>query len=542
MALPAPVGGQSTRTYTARMREFGWLSALAWLCVVACSSSVEPSRVDETVSNGVGGGGTGSGAGGTQPVQDAGTDAEAEPGTGGSAGGGGDGGAGQPDAGPVDAGPVCVDGEPCSDNPGQPCLTGHVSCEGGVESCVDATPAPDGLTCDDGLCAAGQCLGGVTVSTGINLSTQALTEGRSCAEAPSYSVVALEAREVTLAEGPEDDCLAPGDEVLLLTLQGTPSAIENVGVWELLTVESTAGNKVGFTHDKTRFYGAAAGSDAGVGTGAGDVKVALVRVPRFGSLTVSEGTTLTAAPFNGTLGGILALRAGSLTVDGTLDARTLGYRDGRWSKDGAGCNNSVTTEAGESISGPGTQTTQRNVGGAGGLGAGSGSFNANTPINSTPGHARAGETGFNGGARTLGEPGAAYGAADGSLLTLGSSPGGNVTCDTGAGPVLQASGGRAGGAVLLVVGSLTVSPTGVITATPPDASRDVAYAGGFILVKTAGSVTLGDERVSAQGSVGRSGSPPTAGLSNRASEGYIVVQTAGAVTGTTDPVAQIVVP
>lgn len=389
------------------------------------------------------------------------------------------------------------------------------------------------------LDTSGGLEGTVTLSGESDLSTDALADGRGCAEAPAYSITALSARGATLAQAPDDGCLAAGDEVLLINLQGTEAAYANTGNWELLKLENVDGTAVTFTSSKLRSYGSGENSDSDLGTSVTSQRVALVRVPHFESLTIQDGATLTAEPWSGTVGGVVALRADTLQVDGVISAATLGYRGGRWSRDDFNCSDNLATEAGESISGLGTATTTHNVGASGGLGAFTGvSYNANSPICASAGHALAGEVGFNPNSRALGEPGAVYGADDASKLTLGSGPGGNVTCDSDVGrePYLTDFDIRAGGIVLLLVGKLTVGATGTITATPPDPSRDVAPSGGYVYVRGT-TLSLGDKRVTAQGAYGRSVNGPAVGQFNHAGAGYVVLS--GAVTGTTDPAAKV---
>ncbi|WP_198104205.1 hypothetical protein, partial [Clostridioides difficile] len=88
-----------------------------------------------------------------------------------------------------------------------------------------------------------------------------------------------------------------------------------------------------FTTAKTKSYGATAGSDTSIGTAAGQQKVALVRVPSFGALTIAGGVKVTTNAWAGALGGVLALRAATLTLDGTITTAGLGYRGGWWSAD-----------------------------------------------------------------------------------------------------------------------------------------------------------------------------------------------------------------
>lgn len=393
----------------------------------------------------------------------------------------------------------------------------------------------------DVIDTSGMLEGTVSVVSGTHdLSTEALAAGRNCAEAPAYSVAALSNRGATLAAAPTTGCLAGGDEVLLINLQGTADAYQNTGNWELLAVDHVDGTSVTFTSPKRRRYGTSTRTDSGLGTDAGSQRVALVRVPHFESLTIESGATLTAAAWSGSVGGVVALRADTLQVDGTISAARLGYRGGRWSRDDYDCADNLATEAGESISGLGSASLAPNVGASGGIGAFSNySYNTNSPACAAAGHALPGEAGFNPNQRTLGEPGGAYGADDASKLTLGSGPGGNVTCDSDVGhaPYLTDFDIRAGGIVLLLVGKLEVGASGTITATPPDPSRDVAPSGGYVYVRGT-TLSVGDKRITAQGAYGRSVNGPTAGQSNHASPGYVVLS--GAVSGTTDPVAKVV--
>ncbi|HTQ06796.1 MAG TPA: hypothetical protein VMI54_23225 [Polyangiaceae bacterium] len=412
----------------------------------------------------------------------------------------------------------------------------------GGESGSPNACASDGAACDGGLCSGGKCVGSVVIEGTTDLTQGPLTAGRACAESPEFAVLSLTATSATLGSAPASDCLAAGDEVLLINLQGGGGQTTNIGNWELLTIRDLSADTVSFTTPKQRTYGAGADSDDGIGSGVDDQKVALVRVPHFGALTIPAGQTLTSAAWDGSTGGVVALRAVTLDVAGTLSASSLGYRGGRWSTDSSECTENVGTEAGESIGGLGGQTTSHNAGGPGGLGAGSGlRFVDDTPICASAGHSAPGEPGINPNSRTPGEPGAAYGANDGSRLTLGSGAAGNITCsDVDTGPGLKAvNAGVAGGIVFLLVDTLTVEPAGGISATPIDASRDVSASGGYIFIR-GNDLSVGDQRVTAMGGVAHSGSSPTAGQSNQSSPGYIVLQSGNAVEGTTNPAANVI--
>ena len=442
--------------------------------------------------------------------------------------------------GPVDdAGVVCVTDEVCITNPGAPCLEGVTDCATGVEVCVDALAAPDGTTCASGTCVVGECLGATDITTDVNLTTDS-TSGGTCGDGAQHEVIGLAAPvSATLSADPAAGCLDPGDEVLLINLQGAPGAIDNVGNWELLTIGTVTGSTITFTTAKTHFYGSAVGSDANIGTAASQQRVALIRVPHYGALSIGAGTTLTASGFDGQTGGVIALRASSLIVDGAISAIGIGYRSGRWSQDGSDCDDSLDTESGESISGPAAQTTTRNQGGPGGLGAGTNSsFLGNLPINPSAGHALPGEAGLNP-IRPLGEPGAAYGVDDATRLTMGSGAGGNISCAPpgSAAPILVPVGTTtAGGIILLLLGDLTVNATGTITASAGDAGRDVSSSGGYVSI-VGSDLDIGIGLVSARGDVAESGSPPTEGMSNASSPGYVVLEATGAITGTSTPPA-----
>ena len=296
-------------------------------------------------------------------------------------------------------------------------------------------------------------------------------------------------------------------------------------------------SSVSFSAAKVRHYGAASNSDSAIGVGANQQRVALVRVPRFGVLNVADTASLTANPWDGQVGGVVALRAGRLELAGSIDASELGYRPGRASVDDITCSNSLQTEAGESIAGLGAATTAANFGASGGIGPGAASFNANNPIVASAGHALPGEAGTNFGGRAAGAPGAAYGSADGSRLTLGSGPGGNLRCDVGShAPLLGDTLGQAGGIVLVLADEITLTDTASISATPTQ-RRDLAFSGGYVLLRGQ-TLSLGDDRVTALGGVGKNANPPTAAFENHAGPGYVVLD-APSVSGTTTPVATL---
>jgi hypothetical protein len=443
----------------------------------------------------------------------------------------------------------CVVGAACTTNPGGPCVTGKMLCDG-APRCVDDIAAADGTSCGTGVCALGDCLPPTTVSASIDLSVAAITPGRSCAEAPSYAVASLpDPTTAVLVDPKVGACLAAGDEVMLINLQGSGSTVDNVGNWELLRVASvsdsltSSGAVVEFATARTRFYGATVGANDSIGSDVTAQKVAIVRVPRFGALSIAAGATVTTSAWNGMTGGVLALRAGSLTVAGVLDVSKAGYRAGRWSRD-AGCMVNVATERGESIGGPAVVSTLHSFGAPGGIAAATGpSFNNRTPASATAGHATPGRPGSdNGSARTLGEPGGVYGVGDGSKLTLGSGASGDLTCNPGADPhgalvtFAEMPTYRPAGAGIVAVFAGDLAISGSVIAQPIDAPRDVAASGGYVLLHTT-TLTLSGQ-VTAAGGVARD----FLGVVRPAGDGYIVIQASHFVTAATTPSTHVIAP
>lgn len=223
--------------------------------------------------------------------------------------------------------------------------------------------------------------------------------------------------------------------------------------------------------------------------------MALVRVPQLGTLTVAAGGTVTTSAWNGLVGGVLPLRAAKLVVNGAITVSKLGYRNGRWSRDDATCDDNVATESGESIGGP--------------------------PV---------------GNGRTVGDPGVAYGAADGSKLTLGSGASGNLTCENGfAGPALvEIVEPLAGGIVAIFADRLDVNAGGSIDASAAISGRDDSAAGGYVFISGT-TLSVGTNLVTSIGGVGN-GSGVETGQTVKSGDGYVVLK-GTTVTGTTMPAA-----
>lgn len=103
-------------------------------------------------------------------------------------------------------------------------------------------------------------------------------------------------------------------------------------------------------------------------------KVLVIRVPRYSSLTINSGGTLTTSAWNGTSGGVLAIEVnGVTTINGSIDVSNLGFRGGvsfnansvfggnRY----ADANQNEGAEKGEGIAGDQTFYATLNDGGSG---------------------------------------------------------------------------------------------------------------------------------------------------------------------------------
>jgi len=137
---------------------------------------------------------------------------------------------------------------------------------------------------------------------------------------------------LTLVDAAPLTPLAPGDLLLVVQMQGatvdetptsprygTVTSLGNAGRYEIATVASVAGNVIGLrcARGLRQAY-----------TVAGRAQV--VRVPQYTSLTVNG--RVTAPPWDGATGGVVALRADTIAVGGSasIDATAAGFRGGAY--------------------------------------------------------------------------------------------------------------------------------------------------------------------------------------------------------------------
>ncbi|MBU0845941.1 MerR family DNA-binding transcriptional regulator, partial [Patescibacteria group bacterium] len=272
--------------------------------------------------------------------------------------------------------------------------------------------------------------GAITVSVNTNINTTDLISARSCTEggdAVNYNVSALTSTTATLTSTPSAGCLAIGDEVLLINLQGGTSAYSNVGNYETLRIQSIAGAVVTFTTSKLNYYGDGASDDTNLGTAIGTQRVMLQRVPNYTSVTVNDAINFYPDDYAGSKGGVMFFRAtGAVAINGTgkIHADAKGYRAGI-----EGSGNFLGGGGGEAFCGPtgtaggdGGDYNARD-GGNGSCGGGGGSGVDDT-AQGTPGtgSASAGGAGGGGGAAEDGNStgnGYGGGGAGGGYGTIG---------------------------------------------------------------------------------------------------------------------------
>ena len=191
--------------------------------------------------------------------------------------------------------------------------------------------------------------GNITVAANTNINTQTIATGRTCADGINYNVTALTSNTATVTPAITSICLAAGDEILLINLQGAgtfgdnggsggywqqtiiSSYYTNTGNYEFLRVQSinTSTNVITFTTNKTKYYGNGASDDTNIGTAGTNQRVMVQRIPQYNNVTINSGITLTASNWGGTRGGVVTFRAkGTVSNSGTISTLGLGYRGG----------------------------------------------------------------------------------------------------------------------------------------------------------------------------------------------------------------------
>ncbi|RPD49450.1 T9SS C-terminal target domain-containing protein [Hymenobacter sediminis] len=290
-------------------------------------------------------------------------------------------------------------------------------------------------------------------------------------------------------------------------------------------------------------------------TGSGQRRFQVIRVPQYANLTL--GASLTAAPWNGSTGGLIVLDVtGQLNFNGfTIDASGIGFRGGagRTLNGATGQSGttyrSLSTVAAHAMKGEGIAGTPRYVtslpnaatpgpvdtgvegyfNGSAGRGAAGNAGGGGTDANPTANDQNSGGGGGGNGARggrggnawtsaaaVGGEPGIGFGPPSSSRLIMGGGGGAGVTNNGSGGNAGYASSGAPGGGIVMIrTGS--VNGTGSILANGASASNAVigdgsggAGAGGSILLTANNPSGLGSISLAANGGKGGTNSATAA--------------------------------
>lgn len=311
----------------------------------------------------------------------------------------------------------------------------------------------------------------------------------------------------------------PGQQILIHKSRGTGS-----GVYQKNKIVSYSSGII-VTQDPL---------NADYSTSGPDVAQVLV-LKEYQDFTVNSGITLSADPFDGLRGGIIAFLAlGTITVTGTISGNGAGYHGG---VNGTNYGNNGVGQQGEGTAGLGISSGAQNGNGGGGSGPrasneggnhGAGGGNGVVGNNGNPNG-----TSPDGG--VLGVGGAVVGNAALTLMNFGGGGGGGGFGDHNPGGSIG-DGGRGGAIIFLSATTITV--TGGITsngAVGLNASGDVGAGGGggggSILLK-AQTAGLGSTLV-----VALAGNGGTGGGSGGAvgGNGRVHLDYLTSFTGTTSP-------
>ena len=309
--------------------------------------------------------------------------------------------------------------------------------------------------------------GAITVASTKNIYTDAIASGRTCADAIGYAVTAVGSNYATAAATPAAGCLAVGDEVLLINLQGAnASNLANVGHYETFRITSVSGATIYFSPNKTLSYGNN-GGDANIGISGATNKVNIYRIPNYTDVTINNGADLTSTAWGGVGNGVLAFKAkGTLTVNGRINMSARGFSGGATESCGEGQDFESNRYhlgtypiggGGWAMRNNGNGGCSANTGGGGGGGAGYGASGSN----GTKGFAyQAGSppAGFNSGSG-LGYAGGTYGAANLTVLNFGAGGGGG---GYGACGGAGGTGGTGGGIIYIFAKNLTLNNANAI--------------------------------------------------------------------------------
>ena len=198
---------------------------------------------------------------------------------------------------------------------------------------ADARGGPDGRVVTDGGADAGDSSGvpNALIVTGrlvIDTTPVLEREGEAPHGVRTLATGDIQGDDLTVISSAG---LAPCDEVLLIALQAHPGQPTHpkVGAYEIHRIAEV----ISPTEVRLRRTVGQLG-----GVGSGELVVALQRIPYWDRVTVTADGVMTAGPWDGQGGGVLAFRTQQLEVldGGVITTSGLGYRGGSGATEGVG--------------------------------------------------------------------------------------------------------------------------------------------------------------------------------------------------------------
>lgn len=211
-------------------------------------------------------------------------------------------------------------------------------CLGALLVACSAEPVSSPESASSGpVAVASSALVGVDGNVTVNTANQVLNRYAPLRTDVAAGATSFVVNNLVNLDSPQFGALAVGDLLMIIQMQGatidgsdTPnfgavSALNGAGNYELVTVASITpggGGRGTIGINTTNCSGLRHSY-----TTAGRTQV--VRVPQLANLTVNAGASVAAAPWDGAVGGILALQVqNALTLTGSLNADGVGFRGG----------------------------------------------------------------------------------------------------------------------------------------------------------------------------------------------------------------------
>jgi hypothetical protein len=223
-----------------------------------------------------------------------------------------------------------------------------------------------------------------------------------------------------------------GDEILIIQMQNLTN--DTAGQYEFLTISSKDGNNITLTSALTKSY------SSGIFNTTNATTTQIVRIPKYTSVTINSGASITAQAWDGWSGGIVMFKSsGLVNITGDINVSAKGFRGGisRDSSGPEGYDGFFASGGGGGGGGGGGHDGSICTGGSGADGAEDGGSSCGS---SNPGGD--GITGGGGGGMGGGWRGPDGGATGGDGATPGT--GGNGGSTTGTNGANAAGGGASG--------------------------------------------------------------------------------------------------